>query len=99
MDNGVDPRWRLASGNVLERGRSRVQIARLIKNAKAGEKILLKDRNPCNLKLNNIVTSMGGPSKVDTRVKLLPENRPNFFLRNVELKHTYKPAPWQEELG
>src|SRR5581483_11715317 len=59
-DIGLDPRWKLANGQVLERGRSRLSIARLVADAKAGEKIQLKDRNPFNLRRDNLVTAKGG---------------------------------------
>jgi hypothetical protein len=98
IDIGLDARWKLANGQVLERGRSRLSIARLVADAKAGEKILLKDRNQFNLRRDNLVTAKGGSSRETTRDRLSPDTRPHNFLNTVKLKHTHKPLPWQGEL-
>jgi hypothetical protein len=98
IDKGLDPRWRISNGQIIERGKGRVSIARLIADAGKGDKVQYKDRNPCNLKRDNLVTAAGGGRQV-TRDKLLPANRPHSFLRNVELKSTEKVVPWQSELA
>jgi hypothetical protein len=47
--SGLDPRWRLSMGQVIERGRDRVSVARLVANARKGDKIQYLDRNPAIL--------------------------------------------------
>src|SRR5437879_5988900 len=60
FQSGLDPRWRLSLGQVLERGSARVSVARLVANAKKGDKIQYLDRNPCNLRRDNLVAAAGG---------------------------------------
>jgi hypothetical protein len=99
IKKGLNPRWRLSNNQVLESGRGRVPISRLIVDAKVGEKVYIKDRNPCNLKRNNLVVTSGN-GRTNTREKLLPKNekRSHSLLRNIRLKTIEKPVPWQAEL-
>lgn len=90
---GVDPRWRLSYGQILERGRSKLSVTRLIANAKSGDKIQILDRDPCNLKRDNLVTAAGGGMS-KTRDKLFLGNRPHKFLNTVVLKHVEILPSW-----
>jgi len=90
--SGLSPLWRLMQGQVLERGRARVSISRLVKNAKAGQKIYFIDKDPCNLRRSNLLTAIGC-SKSKTRDKLKNRPRSSFLKERVELKHIYiKPS-------
>jgi hypothetical protein len=90
---GLDPRWRLSMGQVLERGRGRVSIARLVANAKEGEKIQYIDKDPSNLKRDNLVNAAGG-GKSNSIDRVALDNR---ILRDrVELKHIDIRPSWEE---
>lgn len=93
--SGLDPRWRLSMGQVIERGRGRVSVARLVANAKKGDKIQYLDRNPCNLKRDNLVTAEGN-AKSNAMDKLDLSNRSHQFLKEkVELKHIHQLPSWE----
>lgn len=66
-ETGLDPRWRLSMGQIIERGRDRVSVARLVADAKKGDKIQYLDRNPCNLKRDNLVTAEGNSNRTRWR--------------------------------
>ena len=89
---GVDPRWKLARSQVFERGRTLVSIARLIANAKKGEKVQYKDGNQLNLRRKNLVISIGA-GKHTERDRL---NKEHGVLRDkVEVKHNHKLPSWE----
>jgi len=94
LQKGLLPNWRLSSGKVLERG-SPISVARLVADAKAGEKIYLKDKNPCNLRRDNLLIASGGNSRTSARQKRLSEQRPHY---PIELKHIQTEVPWKAEL-
>jgi hypothetical protein len=66
-------------------------------NATVSEKVQYKDRNALNLKRDNLILTPGR-AKYNAREKLLPENIPHSFLRNVQLKSTDVPVSWASEL-
>ena len=91
---GLDPRWRLSIGQVLERGKGRVSISRLVANANPGDKIQYLDRDPCNLRRENLLTASGA-GKYKTRDVFDPMTRKNTFLKEkVSLKHIYINPSW-----
>lgn len=93
--SGLDPRWRLSMGQVIERGRGRVSVARLVANAGKGDKIQYLDRNPCNLKRDNLVTAEGS-GQSNAMDKLDVSNRSHRFLKGkVELRHIHQPPSWE----
>jgi hypothetical protein len=96
IEKGLYPLWRLSSGKVLERG-SQIAVARLVVDAKAGEKIYLKDGDPCNLRRTNIFKAAGGNSTESARDKRSNEHRPHYR-SNLQLKHIYNEVPWHSEL-
>jgi hypothetical protein len=89
---GVDPRWKLATGQVFQRGENHVSVARLIANAKKGEKVQYRDGDTLNLKLNNLITSHGA-GRFTERDKL---NREYVTLKDkVELNHIHQLPSWE----
>lgn len=94
MQMGIDPRWNLTSNQIFERGRARVSIARLVANAGKGDKVQYLDRDPCNLKTENLVISPGG-GKYSATDKLDPLKRPTKFLNTVELRHKHVLPSWE----
>ncbi len=95
IEMGLDPRWKLENGQILERG-TRLSITRLVADAKSGEKIHLIDGDPTNLKQNNFLRSKGG-SGSDAREQLSPLKRPDKF-RRFQIKHKNINPPWHDEL-
>jgi hypothetical protein len=47
--------WRLAGKVVLVTGKGRVPVARVMVEAQKGDRVIFKDKNPCNLLRSNIV--------------------------------------------
>jgi hypothetical protein len=93
MTLNVDPRWRLGMGRVLERGRGQVPIARLVANAKKGEKVQHIDKNPYNMKRENLVNTAGaGKNSID---KVALDNK--ILRERVEVLHTYIQPSWETE--
>jgi hypothetical protein len=76
---------------VIVRGSKKVTVARMVANAKEGERVQHLDRDPLNLKRDNLLVS-GGPGKSTARDTIV---RPHTFLRHkVELKHEIIPS-WE----
>jgi hypothetical protein len=92
MSLGLDPRWRLSQGMILEKGRARRSISRLVANAGPGNKILFLDRDVCNMRRDNLIIA-NGTAKYQTRDKLTGKR--NFLRERVQIKHTYTKAPWE----
>jgi hypothetical protein len=90
IELGVTPIWKLTNNQVFARGRGRFPIARLVANAKAGETIKLIDKDPCNLKRDNLLTT-GGQGKFNTRDKLTPIYKKHSFWT---LEHIYNKPSW-----
>jgi hypothetical protein len=89
ISRGLDPRWKLTSGLVYTRGEKKISIARLIVDAKKGDKVKHQDGNPLNLKRDNLVSAGGGGRETtNDRVKL-PTKRLNF-----RLEHKYNKPAW-----
>jgi hypothetical protein len=90
IESGVDPRWRLSNGQILERGKAKLSITRLVAKAKKGEKIRLLDGDACNLRRDNLLKTGGGGRK-DATENLSSENRHRFH--QVKLKYIDAPLP------
>lgn len=68
IEEGFDPRWRLSNGQVLERGRTRRPVKRMVAGIGKGQMVRLFDGDPCNLKRSNFII---GP---DRRVEAILEH-------------------------
>lgn len=92
---GIDPRWRIInSGQILERGRNRVSITRLVANAKKGDGVRLIDGDRYNLKRSNIVL-YDGTGKSEPREEVLLQNRHRFD--QITIKPIYRNPPWMKQ--
>ncbi len=96
----IDPRWTFNANLVLERGQ--LPIARILFDAKAGEKVRYKDGNSLNLKRDNLLKAKGG-ARSNTREKLA--DRPKTFrlgeiidLRYIDKKPSYEVAYNKDKL-
>jgi hypothetical protein len=47
--------WRLAGKVVLVTGKGRIPVARIMVEAQKGDRVIFKDKNPCNLLRSNII--------------------------------------------
>jgi hypothetical protein len=47
--------WRLAGKVVLVTGKGRVPVARMMVEAQKGDRVIFKDKDPCNLLRSNII--------------------------------------------
>ncbi len=90
----IDPRWTF-NANLLP-------IARILFDAKAGEKVRYKDGNSLNLKRDNLLKAKGG-ARSNTREKLA--DRPKTFrlgeiidLRYIDKKPSYEVAYNKDKL-
>lgn len=74
LDLGVYPNWQLRGGNVASRGPGGISvlIARVLTDAKAGERVLYKDGDRKNLRRVNLSVVQNGFSVNHDRAKLLP---------------------------
>src|SRR5947209_6839988 len=84
----LDPWWRL-SANLVVRGT--IPIARIILDAKKGEKVQYLDGNPLNLRRSNLIKTIGG-GKSSTRDKL---NKHNVLRKKIELDHIHILPSWE----
>jgi hypothetical protein len=57
MNLGISPYWKLSQGQVKT---EKLSIARLIVDADKGQKVQFLDRNPTNLRRENLVRARGG---------------------------------------
>ena len=94
---GIDPRWRFTVNQVFERGKARVSIARLIRNAGLKESVRYLDKDPCNLRTENLVICPGG-GRYGTTERLNPETRPTRVFDKVELEHKNVLPSWKTGL-
>lgn len=64
---GVSPNWSLSNGSVVAGGpgRSRVYVARVLMDAKAGERVEYQDGNPLNLCRSNLSVREGFSTRHD----------------------------------
>jgi hypothetical protein len=74
IEAGVDPRWRLQSNQILERGRGGLSVTRLVAHAGEGQKVRVLDKDPCNLRKSNLIT-VKGRGRIDPGNKLSSEDR------------------------
>ena len=84
IESGVDPRWRLADGKVVERGKAKLNIARLITKAGKGDKIMFRDRDMLNLRRSNLIVAVGA-GKANDFEKL--HTRSKRLFDTAEMKH------------
>jgi hypothetical protein len=94
IEKGLDPRWMLSNGQILERG-TRLSVTRLVANIGKGEKVQLFDGNPCNLKQDNFVIGKGG-GKYRAMDKLLSPERTHKFKNKATLEHKYIEPDWMK---
>ena len=95
MRLGIDPRWRVInSGQILERGRNRVSITRMVAHAKKGDGVRLIDGDRFNLKRSNIVL-YAGTGKSEPREEILLQNRHRFD--HITIKPIYRNPPWMAQ--
>ncbi len=67
MALGISAKWKLCHGQVITRNSHReVSIARLIRHAKASQRVIRRDGDPLNLKRSNLIIAPG-PSKYEAR--------------------------------
>jgi hypothetical protein len=84
--SGLDPRWTLSNGQILERG-TRLSVTRLVADANKGEKVRLLDNDPCNLKRCNLLKGRGG-GRFSAKDRLSNiEERPHKF--KTTINHLY----------
>jgi hypothetical protein len=80
---GLDPRWKLQRMQILEKG-SNVSVTRLAAGAEKGEKVRLIDRDPTNLRKDNIVVIT---STTNSKEQLKQSRRHQF--NPVTIQHEY----------
>jgi hypothetical protein len=96
MSLGVSPEWRLNANLVLPKGKQ-TPIARLVKDAKKGDKVRYLDGDPLNLKGTNLVIVQGA-GKSNARERQL--NRPiPFKTGKVKLQYKNIPPSWIDGLA
>lgn len=74
IEAGVDPRWRLQSNQILERGRGGLSVTRLVAQAGEGQKVRVLDKDPCNLRKSNLI-AVKGRGEINPANKLSSEDR------------------------
>lgn len=89
----VDIRWRLAANVVLAKGKEQLSIARIITNAKSGERVQYLDGNSLNLRRSNLVVTLGGAARSNARDALLAKPA---SLERFEIEEIYINPPWKE---
>ena len=62
IGKGLDPRWTLSNGAILERG-TRLSVTRLVAGCKKGQRVSLLDNNYCNLRRQNLLVGFGSGGK------------------------------------
>jgi hypothetical protein len=87
---GVSPCWLLTSNLVLSRGK--ISVARIIHDAKAGEKIKYIDGDPCNLRRSNLFITVGS-AKYDARANL--KNKPKVVPEKINITHIQQRPSWE----
>jgi hypothetical protein len=78
----LSPVWKLVRGQILEVG-SNLSVTRLAADAKAGHKVRLLDKEPTNLRRDNLAITSGMSNAKDK----LKERTHNF--NPVTIKHQY----------
>lgn len=97
MARGINARWRLSNGQVLERG-TRVPIARQVADAGKGQKVQFRDKDCCNLKRDNLVISKGG-GRIDAKDMLSDIQKRITVLRNrPQLEHKTNEPEWMKHI-
>jgi hypothetical protein len=90
---GLDPRWRINQGQVYVRGKKKISIARLILDTQEHERVSYRDKDPLNLRRNNLGNRPGrGTEK--TRDIISPATKPT----HVTLKHVFNNPSHMKDL-
>jgi hypothetical protein len=79
---GLDPRWKVVGKQILEKGRN-ISVTRLAADADKGQKVRLLDRNPFNLRRDNLAIQL---STARAKDKLKTERH---NLNPVTISHEY----------
>lgn len=59
LELGCNPLWKLKDGHVCQRTTINISIARLVSDARKGERVSYSDGSPFNLKSSNLVKAVG----------------------------------------
>src|SRR5262245_31157537 len=88
ISQGLDARWRLENNQIIERG-TRLSVTRLVAQADHGQRVLLIDKDPCNLKRDNLAIGKGGTgSNVSQRLADV-DTRLRVARTKTKIKHEY----------
>lgn len=97
IQGGLDARWRLENGQILEKG-TRLSVTRLVADADKGESVLLADKNPCNLKRSNLVLAKGRSGKNTYQRFLDVDERLKVARHKAKIKYEPINPYWMNEI-